>query len=333
MRDMVESEGTSPPLDERLDQAREWLERQYSDVGDNWFPITGDASFRRYFRVRVEGHSRIVMDAPPDKEHSTAFVDIDSRLRKTGLHAPEIFNHDLEAGFILLEDFGDDLYRDIVTAQNFKPFFDEALTALAVMARDVDPTGLPRYGEDLLHTELNWYVDLYLGRHLHYTLAHTQRKQWMDFCGELVHAALELPQVFVHKDIHSSNLMQTQSNSPGILDFQDALLGPVSYDFISLIWDRYISWPRPMLEQWMEQYRLLVEPGMDPKKWIYYCDLMGLQRNIKIVGRFALLYHKHAKPGYIEMIPRFHQYILDVLPRYPKFAQVFEWIGSDACAP
>jgi len=127
--------------------------------------------------------------------------------------------------------------------------------------------------------------------------------------------------------------LKTEQNSPGIIDFQDAVTGPISHDFVSLIWDRHISWPRPQLEAWMERFRMMVAPEITPDKWIYYCDLMGLQRNLRIVGRFAQLYHSEGKHGYVEMIPRFFQYILDVLPRYPQFSEVAEWIGSDECAP
>jgi hypothetical protein len=127
--------------------------------------------------------------------------------------------------------------------------------------------------------------------------------------------------------------MKTTFNSPGIIDFQDAVKGPLTYDFVSLAWDRYIRWPRPQLEGWMEQFRLLVSPETDPQTWVYWCDLMGLQRNIKIVGRFALLRHVQEKHGYIEMIPRFYQYILDVLPRYSQFSEITDWLRSEECAP
>ena len=320
-------------MDMRVERGRSWLAGDYSEVSFEWLPVTGDASYRRYFRGRVDGHSRILMDAPPEKENSTAFVDICSRLRAAGLHAPEIFKYDLEQGYLLLEDLGDDLYRDLLNGQNVQTLFEQTFSALAVMASEVDTSGLAAYDEDTLFDELNLFPDLYLIRHLDYRLAHRQRTAWSSFCEELVGAALEQPLVFVHRDIHSSNLLRTEKNNPGIIDFQDAVRGPISYDFVSLIWDRYIHWRREQLEQWMEQFRLLAAPGTDPEKWIYWCDLMGLQRNLRIVGRFAQLEHSEAKPGYVEMIPAFYRYILDVLPRYPQFAEVATWIGSDECVP
>jgi hypothetical protein len=333
MPGMVESTGTSPPPDLRLDQAQIWLYGLYDEIGAAWRPVTGDASHRRYFRVQVNGQSRIVMDAPPDLLSSAPFVDIDLRLRHCGLHAPEIIHHDLESGFMLLEDLGDELYRDLLDEHSVQPLFDDAFQALAVMALEADSAGLPTYSEDLLLEELNWFVDYFLNRHRDYMLSHRQRKSWLRLCETLVTSALEQPTVFVHKDIHSCNLLKTAHNSPGIIDFQDAVAGPLSYDFVSLVWDRYIHWPRERLEQWMDQFRRLVVPDIDAEQWIRWCDLMGLQRNLKIVGRFAILEQVEGKPAYVQLIPAFYRYILDVLPRYPELTEVADWIGNPECAP
>ena len=334
MRSMVDSiEHPRQPEDARLELARAWLAGNFSNIEPGWQPVTGDASFRRYFRVRVNGRSHILMDAPPEFEDSAPFVDIDHRLRTAGLHAPEILLADLESGFMLLEDLGDDLYRDLVTPDTVQPLFDDAFQALAVMARDVPPAGLSAYDRELFCRELGWFTGFYLGRHRGHGLGKQQQDEWQSFCETLVASAMDQPQVFVHKDIHSCNLLRTTRGNPGIIDFQDAVSGPLSYDFVSLVWDRYIAWPRPLLEQWMEQFRLLAAPGIDPVQWKRWCDLMGLQRNIKIVGRFALLRHEQGKAGYIGMIPRFYGYILNVLPLYPEFANVLSWLEQDSCAP
>jgi len=330
---MVESTGTSPPPDPRLDTALIWLEGIYENVSLDGRPVAGDASNRRYFRGQVDGGTYILMDALPELEDSAPFLEIDERLRSCGLHAPEIIQHDLDAGYLLLEDLGDDLYRDLVDSDSVQDLFDEAFAALGVLARDVDRSKLPEYGEDLLQDEMYWFVDFYLNRHRRVTLGHAQRGAWARMCDTIAASALEQPRVFVHKDFHSANLMKTQSNSPGIIDFQDAVAGPLSYDFVSLVWDRYLRWPRERLEGWMEQFRGQVCPEVDFAQWQRWCDLMGLQRNIKIVGRFAILEHVEGKPGYAGMIPRFFQYITDVLPRYPEFSDVTEWIGSTECTP
>ena len=330
---MIESGGTSPRMDLRIIQAHKWLSECYTLVSQDFFPVAGDASFRRYFRVRVDGDVHILMDAPPDKESCDSFLDVTKRLHDAGLHAPEILASNLEQGFLLLEDLGDELFRDLLAREKPEPLFEEAFSALAVFAREVDSGGLPSYDEASLHDDLNLFTDLYLVRHKHVLLKHQQRLDWTAFCDELVQSALQQPQVFVHKDFHSCNLLRTSENSPGIIDFQDAIKGPVTYDFVSLIWDRYIPWPREQIEAWMEQFRLLAAPDIPSDQWVYYCDLMGLQRNLRIVGRFAQLEYFEGKSGYLEMIPRFFQYALDVLPRYPQFSGIEEWIGSEACAP
>jgi len=330
---MVESAGTSPKLDSRILRGHDWLSEFHEDVSQDWFPVAGDASNRRYFRVRVDGQVRVVMDAPSDRQSNAAFLDICERLRSAGLHAPEVLRYELDLGYIMLEDLGKELYRDLVDETNVQPWFDEVFAALAVLATDVSADGLPGYGEVTLHDDLNLFTDHYLIRHLDYTMTHSQRRAWPVFCDQIIDAVQEQPTVFVHKDIHSCNLIRTQNSNPGIIDFQDAINGPLTYDFVSLIWDRYIAWPRDQLEHWMEQFRVMVAPETDPQKWVYWCDLTGLQRNIRIVGRFAQLLHTEEKQGYIEMIPRFYQYILDVLPRYPQFAEIDEWLRSDQCAP
>jgi aminoglycoside/choline kinase family phosphotransferase len=319
--------------DTRLEQARDWLRSLFDDIDPDWRPITGDASFRRYFRVRVGGTPRVLMDAPPDIEDSGPFVDIAERLRTAGLHAPRIIASNLEAGFILEEDLGDELFRDLVTPQSAGALFDAALGALAVMANKVSPDGLPAYDRGLYARELGWFTGFYLGRHRGQSMARGLQSEWQRFCEALIESALEQPQVFVHKDVHSNNLLRTPRNSPGIIDFQDAVRGPLTYDFASLVWDRYITWPRDRLEGWMEQFRQLAAPTVAGERWVRWCDLMGLQRNLKIVGRFALLRYQQHKHGYVEMIPRFYGYVVDTLRRYPEFGAVREWLEGKACAP
>lgn len=330
---MADSSAQNGAPDLRLSQARAWLAEHFGDAGPDWQPIVGDASYRRYFRVFVDGQSRILMDAPPDLEDSAPFVDIGNRLRRAGLHAPEILLADTVAGFMLLEDLGDDLYRDLITPDTVQALFDDAFAALAVMARDVPDTGLPLYNRELFGRELGWFTGFYLGRHRGQGLDRQQQADWLEFCEALIATAAEQPQVFVHKDIHSCNLLRTTDNNPGIIDFQDAVSGPLSYDFVSLVWDRYVAWPRDLVERWMEQFRALVAPEIEAARWVRWCDLMGLQRNIKIVGRFALLRYEQGKHGYIEMVPRFYGYILDVLRRYPEFGRILAWLEHESCAP
>lgn len=295
-------------------------------------PVSGDASFRRYFRFNSGGQSIILMDAPPTREDSRPFVDIAQRLRAAGLRAPAVLLFDYELGFGLLEDFGDTPYREILDERSVDALFPGLFTVLEGMAADVDVAGLPDYDETLLQAELDLFTDWYLLKHRGQTLAARERALWTDVCAQLISSARRQPQVFVHKDFHSCNLMQTPLG-PGLIDFQDGVRGPVSYDLVSLLWDRYIAWPRQRLEAWMLEARPRLAPQIEPAEWVRCCDWMGLQRNLKIVGIFARLWYRDGKPGYVEMIPQFYQYLLDVLSRYAGFVGFRDLLEQSECAP
>lgn len=294
--------------------------------------VSGDASFRRYFRITESGRSLILMDAPPDREDSRPFIDIAARLRSAGLNAPAIVRFDIDQGFGLLEDFGDTLYRDVLDEYSVDTLFPGLFTALEGMATRVDTTALPEYDERLLQTELDLFPDWYLQRHRRRPLAGDERSLWAELCAALVSSARQQPQVFVHKDFHSCNLLQTPAG-PGIIDFQDGVRGPISYDLVSLLWDRYISWPRERLEGWLLEIRPRLAPGIEAGEWLRCCDWMSLQRNLKIVGIFARLRYRDNKQGYLEMIPRFYAYLLEVLSRYPQFAEFHRLLEHAECAP
>lgn len=272
------------------------------------------------------------MDAPADKEDSAPFIDIAGRLRAAGLKAPEIFQFDLQRGFGLLEDFGDTLYRELISEDSVGTVFPELFDLLNGMACKVDPRGLPLYDEATLLQELDLFKTWYLELHKKRPMGSSEAAVWERLCRALVDSALEQPQVFVHKDFHSCNLLKTK-RGPGIIDFQDAVQGPVSYDFVSLIWDRYIAWDRERLEGWMMDVHAIYRLNCDPGEWVRYCDWMGLQRNLKIVGIFARLKHRDGKSGYVEMIPRFYQYLLDVLPLYDEFQDFRRMLELSECAP
>lgn len=295
-------------------------------------PVAGDASFRRYFRLQADGGSLILMDAPPDREDSRPFVDIARRLRAAGLNAPQILRFDLGRGFGLLEDFGDTLYREIFDADSADALLPGLLDVLEGMAARVDCAGLPDYGAPTLQAEMDLFTDWYLERHRERPLRGRERMLWAELCGRLVESATAQPQVFVHKDFHSCNLLRTP-RGPGLIDFQDGLRGPLCYDLASLLWDRYIAWPRARLEDWMEQARTRYAAVMPAQEWVRCCDWMGLQRNLKIVGIFARLRYRDGKQGYLEMIPRFYRYLLDVLPRYPEFRAFQVLLERAECAP
>jgi aminoglycoside/choline kinase family phosphotransferase len=289
---------------------------------------SADASFRSYHRVTTTTGSRMLMDAPPDQEDCRPFIDICSRLRRADLLAPEIIEMDLENGLLLLEDFGDTLYRDRITPDQPEPWFERSFNALATLATRVDTDGLSGYDRQRLQTELDLFPDWYLDRQLSRPLDDGEGSVWRAACELLLASAEDQPAVFVHRDFHSCNLMDTGDERPGIIDFQDAVLGPVSYDLISLLLDRYISWPRASLVEWLERFRVRLGLNLGSADWLQRCDWMALQRNLKVVGIFARLNFRDGKSGYLDLQPRFLTFVLDGLSRYPEFADLHALVES-----
>ena len=320
-------------MDQRLALARAWLQQLDVDLQSEFQAVAGDASFRRYFRVRADGQSRILMDAPPDAEEVRPFIDINLRLRAVDLHAPEIIHANRHSGFLLLEDLGDDLYRGLLDEAHADIHFPELFDVLKTMALQVDANQLPEFDATLLRTEMDLFPDWYLGHHRNTMSGGQFIAIWDDFCQRIIDSAMDQPQCFVHRDFHSCNLLKTRGNGVGIIDFQDAVKGPLCYDLISLIWDRYISWPRKQIVHWVEEFRLTLEIDIAPGPWLRYCDLMGLQRNLKVVGIFARLHYRDGKNGYIEMIPRFYDYVTSSLRRHPEFTQLLSIMEHPACVP
>lgn len=339
---------TESPAEDRTALAHRWTEARLGR-SVTLVPVAGDASFRRYFRAIASDRGSdddgpwIVMDAPPGREDCDRFIDADERLRAADLHAPEILAADTGAGFLLLEDLGDTLLRDEIHTNNADAWFDRLFTVLGAFATGVDTAGLPPYNRERLLQEMELFPAWYLERHKGLRLSCEDWDIWESLCTRLIHSAHAQPQVFVHRDFHSCNLLDlprgaaSRDGAPGgdvgIIDFQDAVRGPVTYDLASLLWDRYIPWPRSRLEGWMESFRTRVAPDIDPADWTRYCDWMGLQRNLKIVGIFARLHYRDGKIGYLEMIPRFWGYLIDVLPLYGEFADFEDLFERLSCAP
>jgi aminoglycoside/choline kinase family phosphotransferase len=319
--------------DARLREGRNWAAHQLNWPQHSVTVIAADASFRRYFRLQHEKQSLVLMDAPPQLENSRPFVEINQRLRDAGLHAPAILHADLDAGFLLLEDLGDTLYRELINESSAAGLFPEIFAVLKVMAESVPSTGLPHYSTTLLQQELDLFTGWYLHKHRKTQLSPAELESWHTLCAVLVANAAEQPQVFVHKDFHSSNLLRTDKNGPAIIDFQDAVRGPLCYDISSLLWDRYITWPRPQLTDWMSEFLDRLDTEISHQQWLRWCDLTGLQRNLKIVGIFARLHYRDDRRGYLELIPRFYGYVLDALAAYPEFADMHSILEDPRCAP
>jgi hypothetical protein len=275
----------------------------------------------------------VLMDSPPPTEDINAFMDVNRRLRAAGLHAPEIIHANSEHGFLLLEDLGDDLYRGLLNRQSIDFHFKDLFEIMQTMVLNVSARKLPLYDAKLLRSEMDLFSDWYLSHHRKSVNRFEYETVWPVFRNQVITSVLEQPKCFVHRDFHSCNLLRTKSETVGIIDFQDAVKGPVSYDFVSLIWDRYISWPREQIEHWTESFLGMLNLDMHSSQWQRDCDLMSLQRNFKIVGIFARLYYRDGKEGYIEMIPRFYQYLTSTLRLYPEFEDMLNILEQPECEP
>ncbi len=308
-------------MTDRLQMLHEWLHVDLDMKTYNLVPASADASFRRYFRVNSAGEAYIVMDAPPDKEDCRPFLDVTRRLLRCGVNVPRIFAHDVDKGFLLLSDLGTELYLDILNAENADSLYSDAISALLKMQSHAATDKLPDYSASLLMQEMGLFRDWLLDRHLQKPLKGKLLTQLQGVFDLLADSAMAQPQVFVHRDFHSRNLLLNQHN-PGIIDYQDAVLGPLSYDLVSLLKDCYIKWPKAKLEHWLEQYRKqladVTQVHVSKQEFIRYFDLMGVQRHLKASGIFARLYHRDGKSDYLKDIPRTLSYIVDLKHDYPE---------------
>lgn len=305
----------------------EWLDAVLPVPPARIAPASSDASFRRYFRVWYDGRTRIVMDAPPDKEDCRPFVAIAQAMRGLGLNVPEVLTGDLDRGLLLLTDLGNRQYLAELDARSVHGLYGDALDTLARLQAGGDPGSplLPPYDSALLHRELDLFRDWFLERLLGLDLREDERQVLDHAFALLADNALEQPRVWVHRDYHSRNLMVTDPDNPGVLDFQDAVVGAVTYDLVSLLRDCYIAWPRGQVESWAlahrDRLRALGMSGLDDAgQFLRWFDLMGVQRHLKAIGIFARLNLRDGKPGYLRDIPRTLNYVLAVADRYPDLA-------------
>ena len=324
-------------MPERLNALKHWLDDELAFSEYTLTPASSDASFRRYFRVTHEGETCIVMDAPPDKEDSRPFITIDKMFLDAGLNVPAIIDENLDLGFLLLDDLGSQLYLDALNEDSVERLYGDALGALVtIQTCTPEPGVLPAYARTLLMSEMELFRDWLVGKHLDITLDKELSGRLDDTFSLLAENALAQPQVCVHRDYHSRNLMVTGSNNPGILDFQDAVIGPVTYDLVSLLRDCYVAWPRGRVEDWALGYQeLALQSGIlraeheDPAIFLRWFDLMGVQRQLKASGIFARLNHRDGKPGYLDDIPRTLGYVIDVAGRYEEIAWLGRFIADD----
>ena len=332
----------------RQQQLTEWLHSQYPDEIFTLAPAFADASFRRYFRATFNDRTLIVMDAPPPHEDCRPFVHVAKLFEDAGTHVPHVYAQDLTKGFLLLSDLGNTTYLQALNANTARDLYGAATDALIKIQLASRENELPPYDEALLKREMNLFPEWYIGKHLNVTLTSAQSAKLESVFARIVANNLAQPRVYVHRDYHSRNLMVVDPNrrphfphpnppptgeganeslreacsvSPGILDFQDAVYGPITYDLASLFKDAYIHWEEAQVIDWLVRYwEKARKAGLPVHKDFseFYRDYewMGVQRHIKVLGIFARLYHRDGKKGYLNDMPLVMAYLRAACARY-----------------
>ena len=311
--------------DVRRDAVERWLAPHLRGVAFTLTAASEDASFRRYWRATLaDGASFVVMDAPPDKEDCRPFVRIARMLADAGVHAPQVVAQDLEQGFLLLSDLGTRTYLAELNPGNADQLFADAIDALVRWQLATRPGELPPYDEALLRREMNLFPDWYVAKHRKKSLTGEHKQTLESIFTLLVQSALAQPVVYVHRDYMPRNLMVCDPN-PGVLDFQDAVIGPITYDIVCLMRDAFISWEEERVLDWSVRYwekakRAGLPVAADFGEFWRALEWMGLQRHLKVLGIFARLNYRDGKPKYLADLPRFVTYAQDVAKRYAALA-------------
>ncbi|NWC73267.1 phosphotransferase [Pseudomonas sp. P7759] len=331
-----------PEQDLRLQQLEVWLDEQLPILfnAQGWGAVppatltaaSSDASFRRYFRWEGGGRTFVVMDAPPPQENCKPFVDIAHLLAKSGINVPKIYAEDLPRGFLLLNDLGRKTYLDVIDDKNADALFADAIDALLAFQQLPMDAPLPSYDVALLRRELELFPEWYVRRHLGIELDTQQQALWQRVSDHLIDSALAQPKVLVHRDYMPRNLMISEPN-PGVLDFQDAVYGPVTYDITCLFKDAFLSWPKARVREWQLGYweragQLGIPVQANFDDFLRASDLMGVQRHLKVIGIFARICHRDGKPRYLADVPRFFAYIEAVLADRPELSELGELLAS-----
>jgi aminoglycoside/choline kinase family phosphotransferase len=319
-----------PEKDARLALVHKWLSDDLGLRPEKVEPASSDASFRRYFRAFRNGETFVIMDAPPGKEDVRPYLKVTRLLESLGVHVPHVHEADEANGLLLLEDLGVTQYLQRLNAGDDPDrLYGDALFALAeIQTRGAEAAHeLAPYDREALARELALMPEWFCRRHLELTLTDGENQIIAEAFEFLIVEALQQPVVFVHRDYHSRNLMMLDERNPGVIDFQDALRGPIGYDLVSLLKDCYISWPRERVEQWVTGYRNLVRSrggpgGRDAREFLRWFDLIGLQRHIKVLGIFARLWYRDGKSGYLRDLPLTLEYVRDTCGRYPELADL-----------
>ena len=314
-------------MTDRHSLLQHWLTDILSTSAFNLRPASEDASFRTYHRLFLKNKTFILMDAPPEHEDSKLFIKITKKLHACNVNVPVIHNVNIEQGFLLISDLGNKLYLDELNDRTIYDLYSDAISSLVVMQSLANVGGLDNYSGNLLRNEMNLFTEWLVERHLQIQLNESQKKDLEKLFDLLVVSAEEQPKVFVHRDFHSRNLMVTKENNPGIIDYQDAVYGPISYDLVSILKDCYIKWQKEDIAKWVDFYlNKLHEEKSEHKinhdEFVKWFDLMGVQRHLKASGIFARLSHRDGKHNFLEDIPRTLSYILDLKDTYKELERI-----------
>lgn len=327
----------SPEKSQRQQALKQWLSELFSSGNITLIPLTGDAGFRCYYRFVYQNQSYIAVDAPDEYCNNLGFVEINKALAANNINVPSIVAY--QAGsFFCLSDLGENLLSDVLTLENMASYYQQAISDLTKIAVTPEPKQycLPNYDRDFVLTELAIFSDWLIIEHLQLSLTVDEKKA-LSACFELLADNVSAqPQVLMHRDYHSRNIMvlnhNTDKSSFAYIDFQDAVKGPVTYDLVSLLRDCYIRWPQQCIEPLIEHYygvmKAELKLSISYDTWVKWFDLMGIQRHIKAAGIFARLYHRDNKPGYLKDIPLTLSYIADIAAKYPSLVFLSELVNN-----
>ncbi len=305
---------------QRIQQLTRWLQNQFPDDEFNLAPASSDASFRRYFRASFADRTLIVMDAPPEHEDCRPFLHVAQLFEAAGTHVPHVYAQDLEQGFLLLSDLGSTTYLQALNQENARSLYSAASDALIAIQLASKAEELPPYDEALLRRELELFPQWYIARHLNVTLTPLQSEKLATVFDRIIANNLAQPRVYVHRDYHSRNLMVSSPN-PGVIDFQDAVYGPITYDLASLFKDAYIEWDEEqvidhLIGYWQKARKAGLPVHDDFGRFYWDYEWMGVQRHIKVLGIFARLCHRDGKDAYLKDMPLVMKYLRAAAARY-----------------
>lgn len=316
-------------------ELKQWVGAQLETHHFLFAPLQGDASFRTYYRVQHGNNSYIAMLAPPAKERTDAFVAIAKAWKGYDLQVPEVLAWHQEHGFVLLSDFGDTLLLDRLSIESVDEFYLQAMKNIcALQSTTILDFAIPPYNEDYVRLELSLFQDWFLAKLLGFEITEEIKQLYEETTQQVVSYFIQQPQVVVHRDFHSRNLMVLQNGTLGLIDFQDAMTGPITYDLVSLLKDCYITWPKQDVHRWVAFFFELLKkekkaPAIDFQQFLKWFDWVGLQRHLKVLGIFSRLKLRDNKSQYLQHMPRIMNYVLEVTGIYPQLSNFHHFLQAD----